>query len=154
MTGDHDAYIHALAEFLFVEHDGQTPVTIKFPERVAKNSKDLFQCFLDLLFEGLVLRHGGEDGTLAVHEIAWDQLEDVRARLACIGVRCDVQVDGPFEDPPLTVRDATEKMLMFNTQPCDMPLDQYTYEVVSNNHLYRIRFGWQTPAVVRPKCKR
>lgn len=151
---EHDAYIRALAEFLFVEHDGTSPVTIKFPERVAKSSKDLFRCFLDLLFEGLVLRHGGPDGELPVHHIRWEQLEDVRSRLACMGVYCDVSVDGPFEDPPLTVRDATEKMMMFHTQPSDMPLDQYTYEVVSANFLYRVRFQWRAPSAVREKCKR
>jgi hypothetical protein len=135
-----DGYAQALAEFLFIDHDGRTPVQLVMPEGIAPDTKRLFQCFLDVLLVGLVILYGAPDGTLPVHAITREQLDEARRRLACIGVACTVDVDGPFEDPPLTAADAVQKVVLWNMQPHNLPMDQYTYEVVSDNKLYRIRF--------------
>ncbi len=126
------------AAYVFNKHCDSTAINVQISDGI-DTAKDMFCFCLDLLCKGIVLMFGGTEGSVRIDSITMEQFGELKKKMKLVGIDCDLAVSGPY-DPPLTVVDMASKMGTFYSQPDDMNIEDYTFEIVSNNMVYSVKF--------------
>lgn len=128
-----------LAEFLFIENKEFKNVSMSLD---LPNSKELFFLCYDLFLKGLVLMFG-EDNKVEIHKVTLDDFLELKKRLKCANIDCDLQVvsveTDPKEIPGISSQNFLN-LLYIDNGPDKHSLRDYKFELQTPNSIYTIKF--------------
>ena len=91
-----DTDIANLIAIVFGRSPPPHPVVVRFPD--VGTTKELFYMLVDILCKGVVSLFGGANNVVDLKELTFEQFDEVRARMGCMGVGVHINT-GQLETP-------------------------------------------------------
>ena len=132
--------IDELASVIFTKNTNNAHIDLNI--NGIRNTKDLFCFFLDMLCKGLVILYGS-DNRLDLSTVTQDQFAYVQEKLACAGIKCELEVIPVETPPPVLIDIYTQNLLNVHSVRNGLdtlPLNQYHFDIQTMTHIYKIRF--------------